>query len=111
MNKALTYYLKLFYLFLLSQALLDMVVKKSEGYTVEQLERLYSFLSQCIYQHRREYDKTRLLEVRQNQINVYASVSQLSRGNVLYSSAPKYFVLNCMILIDKIVMCESLGVP
>uniref|UniRef100_A0A3Q2TQ55 ATPase family AAA domain-containing protein 2 n=1 Tax=Fundulus heteroclitus TaxID=8078 RepID=A0A3Q2TQ55_FUNHE len=43
--------------------LLDMVVKKSEGYTVEQLERLYSLLSQCVYQHRREYDKTRLVEV------------------------------------------------
>uniref|UniRef100_A0A672HRD4 ATPase family AAA domain-containing protein 2 n=1 Tax=Salarias fasciatus TaxID=181472 RepID=A0A672HRD4_SALFA len=45
------------------QALLDAVVRKSEGYSVEQLERLYSLLSQCIYQHRREYDKTRLLEV------------------------------------------------
>uniref|UniRef100_A0A8C9XAD9 ATPase family AAA domain-containing protein 2 n=1 Tax=Sander lucioperca TaxID=283035 RepID=A0A8C9XAD9_SANLU len=45
-------------------ALLDMVVKKSEGYSVEQLERLYSLLSQCIYQHRREYEKTQLLEVR-----------------------------------------------
>uniref|UniRef100_A0A8D3CCD9 ATPase family AAA domain-containing protein 2 n=1 Tax=Scophthalmus maximus TaxID=52904 RepID=A0A8D3CCD9_SCOMX len=43
--------------------LLDMVVKKSEGYNVEQLERLYSVLSQCIYQYRREYDKTQLLEV------------------------------------------------
>ncbi|KAM3602355.1 uncharacterized protein V6R79_002661 [Siganus canaliculatus] len=43
-------------------ALLDMVVKKSDGYSVEQLERLYSLLSQCIYQHRREYDKTQLLE-------------------------------------------------
>lgn len=41
-----------------------MVVKKSEGYSVEQLERLYSLLSQCIYQHRREYEKTQLLEVR-----------------------------------------------
>uniref|UniRef100_A0A3Q3GH50 ATPase family AAA domain-containing protein 2 n=1 Tax=Labrus bergylta TaxID=56723 RepID=A0A3Q3GH50_9LABR len=45
-------------------ALLDTVVKKSDGYSVEQLERLYSLLSQCIYQHRREYDKTQLLEVR-----------------------------------------------
>uniref|UniRef100_A0A7N6AC47 ATPase family AAA domain-containing protein 2 n=1 Tax=Anabas testudineus TaxID=64144 RepID=A0A7N6AC47_ANATE len=44
-------------------ALLDTVVKKSEGYSVEQLERLYSLLSQCIYQHRREYNKTQLLEV------------------------------------------------
>uniref|UniRef100_A0A3P8TEL2 ATPase family AAA domain-containing protein 2 n=1 Tax=Amphiprion percula TaxID=161767 RepID=A0A3P8TEL2_AMPPE len=48
---------------LLHNAILDMVVKKSEGYSVEQLERLYSLLSQCIYQHRREYDKTQLLEV------------------------------------------------
>uniref|UniRef100_A0A3B5A2Y3 ATPase family AAA domain-containing protein 2 n=1 Tax=Stegastes partitus TaxID=144197 RepID=A0A3B5A2Y3_9TELE len=46
-----------------SRAILDMVVRKSEGYSVEQLERLYSLLSQCIYQHRREYDKTQLLEV------------------------------------------------
>uniref|UniRef100_A0A8C5I375 ATPase family AAA domain-containing protein 2 n=1 Tax=Gouania willdenowi TaxID=441366 RepID=A0A8C5I375_GOUWI len=45
------------------QALLDQVVNKSEGYSVEQLERLYSVLSQCIYQHRREYNKTQLLEV------------------------------------------------
>uniref|UniRef100_A0A3B3HWD7 ATPase family AAA domain-containing protein 2 n=1 Tax=Oryzias latipes TaxID=8090 RepID=A0A3B3HWD7_ORYLA len=43
-------------------ALLDKVVKKSEGFSVEQLERLYSLLSQCVYHHRREYDKTRLLE-------------------------------------------------
>uniref|UniRef100_A0A3Q4HV42 ATPase family AAA domain containing 2B n=1 Tax=Neolamprologus brichardi TaxID=32507 RepID=A0A3Q4HV42_NEOBR len=48
----------------LLQILLDVVVKKSEGYSVEQLERLYSLLSQCIYKHRREYDKTQLLEVR-----------------------------------------------
>uniref|UniRef100_A0A8C8DNA8 ATPase family AAA domain-containing protein 2 n=1 Tax=Oryzias sinensis TaxID=183150 RepID=A0A8C8DNA8_9TELE len=45
-------------------ALLDKVVRKSEGFSVEQLERLYSLLSQCVYHHRREYDKTRLLEVR-----------------------------------------------
>ncbi|KAM4633283.1 ATPase family AAA domain-containing protein 2B [Polymixia lowei] len=43
-------------------ALLDVVVEKSRGYSVEQLERLYSLLGQCIYQHRREYDKTQLLE-------------------------------------------------
>ncbi|XP_072218454.1 ATPase family AAA domain-containing protein 2B isoform X2 [Leuresthes tenuis] len=49
-------------------ALLEMVVKKSEGYSVEQLERLYSLLSQCIYQHRREYDKTRLLEEMEERI-------------------------------------------
>ncbi|XP_026197029.1 ATPase family AAA domain-containing protein 2B [Anabas testudineus] len=49
-------------------ALLDTVVKKSEGYSVEQLERLYSLLSQCIYQHRREYNKTQLLEEMEERI-------------------------------------------
>ncbi|XP_041716199.2 ATPase family AAA domain-containing protein 2B isoform X1 [Coregonus clupeaformis] len=42
--------------------LLDTVVERSEGYSVERLERLFSLLSQCIYQHRLDYDKTRLLE-------------------------------------------------
>ncbi|KAG7261556.1 hypothetical protein CRUP_026394 [Coryphaenoides rupestris] len=43
-------------------ALLGALVRKSEGYSVDQLERLYSLLGQCVYQHRRDYDKTRLLE-------------------------------------------------
>uniref|UniRef100_A0A6Q2XEQ2 ATPase family AAA domain-containing protein 2 n=1 Tax=Esox lucius TaxID=8010 RepID=A0A6Q2XEQ2_ESOLU len=43
--------------------LLETVIRSSEGYSVERLERLYSLLSQCIYQHRQDYDKTRLLEV------------------------------------------------
>uniref|UniRef100_A0A674MIX8 ATPase family AAA domain-containing protein 2 n=1 Tax=Takifugu rubripes TaxID=31033 RepID=A0A674MIX8_TAKRU len=62
----------------LLQALLDTVVEKSEGYTVEQLERLYSLLSQCIYQHRREYDKTQLfcerIEHSQDQTFVWSDV-------------------------------------
>ncbi|KAF5908528.1 ATPase family AAA domain-containing protein 2B [Clarias magur] len=44
------------------KALLDQVVVKSKGYSVDQLERLYSVLSQCIYQYRRDYDKTCLIE-------------------------------------------------
>ncbi|XP_062267496.1 ATPase family AAA domain-containing protein 2B [Platichthys flesus] len=48
--------------------LLDMVVKKSTGYSVEQLERLYSVLSQCIFKYRREYDKTQLLEEMEERI-------------------------------------------
>ncbi|XP_076016241.1 ATPase family AAA domain-containing protein 2B isoform X2 [Genypterus blacodes] len=52
-------------------ALLDEVVKKSEGYSVEQLERLYSVLGQCIYQHRREYDKTQLLEEMEERVQHY----------------------------------------
>lgn len=52
------------FVWFLSKVLLETVVKKSQAYSVEELERLYSVLSQCIYQHRREYDKTQLLEVR-----------------------------------------------
>ncbi|XP_037393909.1 ATPase family AAA domain-containing protein 2B isoform X1 [Pygocentrus nattereri] len=50
------------------KALLDQIVMKSEGYSVDQLERLYSLLSQCIYQHRRDYDKTHLIEEMERQI-------------------------------------------
>ncbi|XP_066560236.1 ATPase family AAA domain-containing protein 2B isoform X2 [Amia ocellicauda] len=42
--------------------LLEQLIRRSENYTVDQLERLYSLLSQCIYLHRRDYDKTRLIE-------------------------------------------------
>ncbi|KAF7646624.1 hypothetical protein LDENG_00184220 [Lucifuga dentata] len=49
--------------------LLDVVVKKSDGYSVEQLERLYSILSQSIYQHRRKYDKSQLLEEMEERIH------------------------------------------
>lgn len=69
------------------QALLDSVVEKSEGYSVEQLERLYSLLSQCIYQHRREYDKTQLLEVS-------ADASFLERGRKLKVTHGFYFFCN-----------------
>uniref|UniRef100_A0A4W3HZQ9 ATPase family AAA domain-containing protein 2 n=1 Tax=Callorhinchus milii TaxID=7868 RepID=A0A4W3HZQ9_CALMI len=46
---------------------LQLAVKKSNNFTVDQLEKLYSLLSQCIYRHRKEYDKSCLLEVRQQQ--------------------------------------------
>ncbi|XP_061667938.1 ATPase family AAA domain-containing protein 2B isoform X2 [Syngnathoides biaculeatus] len=48
--------------------LLNMAVRKSEGFSVEQMERLYSVLSQCIFAHRKEYDKTRLLEEMEDRI-------------------------------------------
>ncbi|XP_051510366.1 ATPase family AAA domain-containing protein 2-like isoform X2 [Myxocyprinus asiaticus] len=48
--------------------LLEWVVLKSEGFSVDHLERLYSVLSQCIYQHRKDYDKTRLIEAMERQV-------------------------------------------
>ncbi|XP_044147284.1 ATPase family AAA domain-containing protein 2B isoform X1 [Bufo gargarizans] len=44
------------------ESLLDKVVKKSDNLTVDELERWYSALSQCIYTHRTDYDKTSLIE-------------------------------------------------
>ncbi|MBZ3880482.1 ATPase family AAA domain-containing protein 2B [Sciurus carolinensis] len=43
--------------------LLDLLVDKSNNLTVDQLERLYSLLSQCIYRHRKDYDKSQLVEL------------------------------------------------
>uniref|UniRef100_A0A672S114 ATPase family AAA domain-containing protein 2 n=1 Tax=Sinocyclocheilus grahami TaxID=75366 RepID=A0A672S114_SINGR len=54
------------------QALLEKVVVKSDGFSVDLLERVYSVLSQCIYQHRRDYDKTRLIEQTPTHINRFS---------------------------------------
>ncbi|XP_016411243.1 ATPase family AAA domain-containing protein 2B-like [Sinocyclocheilus rhinocerous] len=50
------------------KALLEKVVVKSDGFSVDHLERVYSVLSQCIYQHRRDYDKTRLIAAMERQV-------------------------------------------
>ncbi|KAM7317083.1 ATPase family AAA domain-containing protein 2 isoform X2 [Alexandromys fortis] len=42
--------------------LLRTVVKKSQEYNIFQLENLYAVISQCIYEHRRDYDKTVLVQ-------------------------------------------------
>ncbi|RXN01112.1 ATPase family AAA domain-containing protein 2B [Acipenser ruthenus] len=55
----------------LRQSLLQLVTKKSENYTVDQLERLFSLLSQCIYQHRRDYDKTHLTEDMERTVDTF----------------------------------------
>ena len=36
---------------------------KTEGYEVFQLEKLYALLCQSIYRHRRDFDKTTLIQV------------------------------------------------
>uniref|UniRef100_A0A4W4E9X3 ATPase family AAA domain-containing protein 2 n=1 Tax=Electrophorus electricus TaxID=8005 RepID=A0A4W4E9X3_ELEEL len=50
------------------QELLQKVVALTEGYEVDLLEKLYALLCQSIYRHRREYDKTALIQVRQRRI-------------------------------------------
>ncbi|KAG9463766.1 hypothetical protein GDO78_021123 [Eleutherodactylus coqui] len=45
------------------KGLLNRVVDKSNKYNVLQLEKFYALLSQCIYRHRKDYDKTQLIQV------------------------------------------------
>ncbi|KAI4873114.1 hypothetical protein NFI96_015547 [Prochilodus magdalenae] len=42
--------------------LLQKVVTKTEGYEVDRLEKLYALLCQSIYRHKRDYDKTALIQ-------------------------------------------------
>ncbi|XP_070248134.1 ATPase family AAA domain-containing protein 2 isoform X3 [Myotis yumanensis] len=50
------------------QNLLKTVVKKSQKYNLFQLENLYAVISQCIYQHRRDYDKTTLIQKMEQEV-------------------------------------------
>uniref|UniRef100_A0A674JH57 ATPase family AAA domain-containing protein 2 n=1 Tax=Terrapene triunguis TaxID=2587831 RepID=A0A674JH57_9SAUR len=43
--------------------LLKIVTEKSRDYNIFHLEKLYAILSQCIYRHRKDYDKTKLIQV------------------------------------------------
>uniref|UniRef100_A0A665T1U2 ATPase family AAA domain-containing protein 2 n=1 Tax=Echeneis naucrates TaxID=173247 RepID=A0A665T1U2_ECHNA len=45
------------------QELLERVVTKTEGYEVFKLEKLYALLCQSIYRHRRDFNKTTLIQV------------------------------------------------
>ncbi|XP_044531148.1 ATPase family AAA domain-containing protein 2B [Gracilinanus agilis] len=51
--------------------LLDLLVKRSNNLAVDQLERLYSLLSQCIYRHRKDYDKSRLVEEMERTVHLF----------------------------------------
>ncbi|XP_069461978.1 ATPase family AAA domain-containing protein 2B isoform X2 [Ambystoma mexicanum] len=51
--------------------LLYVLVKKSSNLAVDELERWYSLLSQCIYKHREEYDKTQLTEAMEKTITIF----------------------------------------
>ncbi|XP_078395998.1 ATPase family AAA domain-containing protein 2 [Cetorhinus maximus] len=44
------------------------VTQKTEGFTVHQLEKLYAALSQCIYHHRKEFDKTLLIQEMEKEV-------------------------------------------
>lgn len=48
--------------------ILEKVVALTEGFEVDRLEKLYSLLCQSIYRHRRDYDKTPLLQELEKEI-------------------------------------------
>ncbi|XP_062935900.1 ATPase family AAA domain-containing protein 2 [Cynocephalus volans] len=52
--------------------LLKTVVKKGEKYNIFQLENLYAVICQCIYQHRRDYDKTTLIQKMEQEVENFA---------------------------------------
>ncbi|XP_043339382.1 ATPase family AAA domain-containing protein 2 [Cervus canadensis] len=52
--------------------LLKIVVKKSQEYNIFQLENLYAVISQCIYQHRRDYDKTALIQKMEQEVENFS---------------------------------------
>ncbi|KAL7984087.1 hypothetical protein Chor_002657 [Crotalus horridus] len=51
--------------------LLNMVIEKSGDYTILELEKLYALLSQCIYRHRGDYDKSKLIEAMTREIAAF----------------------------------------
>ncbi|KAJ7338109.1 hypothetical protein JRQ81_010688 [Phrynocephalus forsythii] len=53
------------------EELLETVTEKSRYYTILQLEKLYALLSQCVYRHRRDYDKTKLIQEMMREIAAF----------------------------------------
>lgn len=51
------------------RTLLKTVTEKTEDFTVFDLEKVYAVLSQCIYQHRKSYDKTDLIENMEKEVD------------------------------------------
>ncbi|XP_072426990.1 ATPase family AAA domain-containing protein 2-like isoform X3 [Chiloscyllium punctatum] len=50
------------------------VTQKTEGFTVNQLEKLYAVLSQCIYNHRKEFDKTLLVQEMEKEVRKLSQI-------------------------------------
>ncbi|XP_026865284.2 ATPase family AAA domain-containing protein 2 isoform X1 [Electrophorus electricus] len=57
------------------QELLQKVVALTEGYEVDLLEKLYALLCQSIYRHRREYDKTALIQEMCKEVEDFSNFS------------------------------------
>uniref|UniRef100_A0A4W4E7Z9 ATPase family AAA domain-containing protein 2 n=1 Tax=Electrophorus electricus TaxID=8005 RepID=A0A4W4E7Z9_ELEEL len=58
-----------------AEELLQKVVALTEGYEVDLLEKLYALLCQSIYRHRREYDKTALIQEMCKEVEDFSNFS------------------------------------
>ena len=74
--------------------LLSKVVQASRGFNVEKLQRLYSVLSQTIYNHSRDYDKTRMLSVSNAAWRDYDKTRLLSVSNAAWRDYDKTRMLS-----------------
>ncbi|CAM4704056.1 unnamed protein product [Leuciscus chuanchicus] len=52
--------------------LLQRVVDMTDGYEVDQLEKLYALLCQSIYRHRKDYDKTALIQEMSKEVEEFS---------------------------------------
>ncbi|XP_064605176.1 ATPase family AAA domain-containing protein 2-like isoform X2 [Liolophura sinensis] len=55
--------------------LLRLLVERTHNYTVESLGKLYSVLSRCVFHHRKNYDKTQLVQDLESVVDRYTGVS------------------------------------
>ncbi|XP_017265508.1 ATPase family AAA domain-containing protein 2 isoform X2 [Kryptolebias marmoratus] len=55
--------------------LLDRIVTQTEGYEVYKLEKLYALLCQNIYRHRRDYNKTALIQELEQEIKNFCLIN------------------------------------
>uniref|UniRef100_A0AAR2JND8 ATPase family AAA domain-containing protein 2 n=1 Tax=Pygocentrus nattereri TaxID=42514 RepID=A0AAR2JND8_PYGNA len=77
--------------------LLEKAVAKTEGYEVDRLEKLYALLCQCIYRHKRNCDKTALIQVCQVKTRTESSPSYEHNARHMISYLEKKsFVLLCV---------------
>ncbi|XP_019638886.1 PREDICTED: ATPase family AAA domain-containing protein 2-like isoform X1 [Branchiostoma belcheri] len=56
------------------EALLEETVQLTGGYSVERLERLHSVMARCIYQYRKVYDRTQLLQDLNGEVHRFCGV-------------------------------------
>lgn len=66
------------------ESLLNRLVARTEGYSVESLEKIHSHLSHVIFLHRHEYDKSAMIAV------------SIGCENVLLDRLLTYYLLVCL---------------